>query len=472
MTRWGAAAALVTVLALLLAPGCGDEGVGGSDSASGGDEAGDESAAPVPEVPDPAEPQPCDGVDVLCVDASVGGDGGTEVSPFSTIGAAVEALPTGGTIQVAAGTYDEAVLLSGQDGVSIVGGFPAGGDFSERDAEANQTTVQGTADAAVVAVEASTGVSIEGLHLTGGGGYDDGSTRNGGGVYVDVSSSGVSIIGNLVEGNDAEGVGDPTATVGGGIAPVGTDVTIAGNLVEANTAGRGSGIAALGETSTVSDNTVRGNTSVGDHGGGVYVAGEVAVVGNLIEGNSVGEDLGYGWGGGLIAFGDDTTATLQQNVITGNTAPSAGSGAFIDDGADATLTDELYYDNECTVDGGVGLFADSGGETPTVVEADHITVAEHDCPDSPNGGNAVLGVVSEEGAAPPEVTITDSILWGNAALDVQSLGATIDISGSIVEQAPEGDGITADGTTGDDPGFADPASGDFSNDTGLGAQGT
>ena len=190
-------------------------------------------------------------------------------------------------------------------------------------------------------------------------------------------------------------------------------------MIEGNRAGRGAGIAAVGGA-VIEGNTVRDNVGVGDHGGGIWAAGDLQILDNRVEGNEIGVDLGYGWGGGIIVFSDETTALLQGNVVTGNLAPSAGSGVFVDDGADATLVSELYYANECSYDGGHGLFVDSGGETVTVVDAFNVTIAEHDCPDTALGGNAVLAEASEASDPAPTVAIVSSIFWGNGGGDVLS----------------------------------------------------
>lgn len=356
-------------------------------------------------------------------------------------------------IQVAAGVYEEALVLAEVEDMRLIGGFPVNGDFSERDPAANETVLQGTDEASVIEISASTDVHIEGLRITGGGGWTDDYNWYGGGIYIDQTSSDITIVGNRIDGNAVDHGADPGYSSGGGISSNGTAVTIIGNIVEGNRAGRGAGVSVIGEA-TVERNTIRNNTGVGDHGGGLYLAGDVTVTANHVEGNRIGID--YGWAGGIIVFGDDSTATLRGNVVTGNTAPSAGSGVFIDDGADATLVGELYYANACGVDGGNGLFVDSGGETVTVVDVVNATIAQHDCPDSARGGNAILAGVSEADDAPPEVTVTNSIFWGNAGRDVFGAGATLTVDYSLSE-----DGIEGDGTIAEDPRFVDPASGDF-----------
>jgi len=464
MTTSSRARAALTVL--LLVAGCGgDDDDDASTDRTELDEtttttptdavAGGASVEPLPSLPDPAPALACDGSSVLCVDGAADADAadGTGGQPFASVGQALDIAEPGATVQVAAGVYEEALVIAEAEDLRLVGGFASGGDFSVRDASVNETVLQGNEEASVIELTASSGIHVEGLRLTGGGGRTDGYGWYGGGIYIDEASTDIAIVGNRIDGNHADRGDDPGAAVGGGIASYGTTVAIAGNVIEGNSAGRGAGIAAIGQT-TIEGNTVRDNVSVGDHGGGLYLAGEVEVTGNRVEGNRVGID--YSWGGGIIVYGDDTSATLRANVVTDNLALSAGSGVFVDDGADATLVGELYYANRCAADGGSGLLVDSGGETPTVVEVVNATIARHDCPDPALGGNAILAEISEEGDPPPEVTVTNSILWGNAGSDVLSMGASVDVTYSLVEEAVDGEGNVSD-----DPRFVDPARGDF-----------
>lgn len=124
----------------------------------------------------------------------------------------------------------------------------------------------------------------------------------------------------------------------GGIFASGSDITILNNVIRNNTSGRGGGIAINGGIVTIRGNTVQDNHGRGlingDHGGGSTSRPPQAEIShNLITGNEIGEDLDYGWGGGIIVYGEGSNALLSFNTITGNYAPSVGSGVFIDDGA-------------------------------------------------------------------------------------------------------------------------------------------
>lgn len=458
--------ATVLAAALLGAVGCGTVVIAGSPSPVGAGPpaaAGTPAAAPLPPLPDPAPALACDGSAVRCVDASAGAASpdGTAEAPYATVGDALAGAGPGTVVQVAAGTYAEPLEITGAEDLRLVGGFPAG-DFAVRDPAVHETRILGSADRAVVAVFESRGVHVEGFRLTGGGGSDNGYRIRGGGVFVDETAADVAIVANRIDGNAVDGGADPDESQGGGIAAYGSGTTtIVGNVIENNRAGRGAGVAA-GGTVLIAGNTVTGNVGVGDHGGGLYLDGQVRVVGNRVTGNTIGTGpvmgTDYGWGGGIIVFGDGTTAELRGNVVTGNAALSAGSGVFVDDGADAVLVGELYHANACTLDGGVGLFVDSGGETPTVVQATNITIADHACPDSSAGGNALLAGVSDSDAPLTQVavTVTNAVFWGNAGKDVLSTGPGITVSYSLSEEPVDGTGNVRG-----DPLFADPGAGDY-----------
>jgi len=202
---------------------------------------------------------------------------------------------------------------------------------------------------------------------------------------------------------------------------------------------------------------VQTNIGMSDHGGGLYIYSPTASIShNLIVGNEVGRDLGYGWGGGIIVFGVGSFANLSYNVITANYAPSIGSGVFIDDGAEATLDHELIYGNQCTEGGGVGIYVDGAGEGDpgdpgSTATLSHTTIADHNCPTTWPGGN---GLFIERNS---EVTVKNSIFWGHGGDDFW-VDAT---SALTVTYTTSEETISGLGNVTSNPLFADSGSGDY-----------
>ena len=87
----------------------------------------------------------------------------------------------------------------------------------------------------------------------------------------------------------------------------------------------------------------------------------------------------------------------------------------------------------------------------------HVTIAEHDCPEAAQGGNAVYVGRSDADAPMPVVTITNSILWGNAGTDLLVVDADVTVTYTLSEE-----GIDGEGNLSDDPRFTDASTGDFS----------
>jgi hypothetical protein len=254
--------------------------------------------------------------------------------------------------------------------------------------------------------------SVDGFRVTGG-------SRSrvpefgalGGGFFV--SGGAPTLANNLIEDNNTRPASPPIddEPVGGGIDSEDAAITMRDNVVRNNRSGRGAGIAInMGEV-VIRGNTVQGNIGDSDHGGGLYIASPRAeVTHNRIVGNEIGRQLGYGWAGGLVVYGNGTFATLSVNVVTGNYAPGVGAGVFIDDGAKAVLEHELIYANACTAAGGVGIYVDGYGDLGSELTLVHSTVAGHDC-DTTQGGN---GLYVESNS---RVTINSSIFWGNGGDD-------------------------------------------------------
>ena len=123
------------------------------------------------------------GATTLCVQPG-------SVSCFSTISAALSAANDGDTIQVAAGTYIEYVVITKT--VTVQGGWNA--DFTARDPSAHPTIIRPPdASFSVVHIQGQFGVptatrpTFDGFIVTGGGGGN-----HGGGIRVTSSNAIIS----------------------------------------------------------------------------------------------------------------------------------------------------------------------------------------------------------------------------------------------------------------------------------------
>ncbi len=145
-----------------------------------------------------------------------------------------------------------------------------------------------------------------------------------GGIYA---KSGItSITGGEISGNKA------TATSGGGIYCAGGTVSAGGTaVIKGNTANKfGGGVfIEYGKTFTFEGGTIGGSSAEeansAEQGGGIYVAGSLAMTGGLVKGNSVTED-----GGGIYVSG---TTELSGGTIESNSAASRGGGVFMNNGS-------------------------------------------------------------------------------------------------------------------------------------------
>jgi putative cofactor-binding repeat protein len=325
-----------------------------------------------------------------------------------SIQAAIDAAASGDAIQVAAGTYNENLSIAGKT-ITLLGGFPAGGGSASRTPRANPTILRGVGGNAVLTLDTAGSSVIDGFRIRNG----TGNTfygGDGGGVFV--SRGNVRISNNIIENNAV--CGPPGECRGGGIYLVDGAAVIAGNIVRNNVAARGAGIATNGNGVTgkvviIRDNLVENNEGTGDHGGGMHLFGTLQILRNIVRGNTVGLDLGYGWGGGITVFEAGGIAHFEHNRITGNQSLGPGSGVFIDEGATADLNGDLIYANVCGVNGS-GVYVDGRGSDGrgSVVQLNNVTVARHRCAD---GGQ---GLFVEGGST---VKVRNSIFHDNGASD-------------------------------------------------------
>jgi predicted outer membrane repeat protein len=247
---------------------------------------------------------------------------------------------------------------------------------------AANTTVSGEFRSLIFDISAAGAVTLDGLTLTDGKGFDTGAIRS---QFAFLTVSNSTISDNLADG--------ATFAAGGGINSFGA-VTVSNSTISRNSSGGGGGIFAQGAV-TVSNSTISGNSSLQNarsrgYGGGVFsFSGAAMTISNsTISGNSAD-----GGGGGIEARGN---VTISNSTVSHNIANSysGGGGIHAGRGVNVTISSSTISDNFAGFGGGV--FADG---TVTVINS---TI-------SGNSANFGGGIYSNRA-----VTVRSSIVAGNS----------------------------------------------------------
>ena len=209
----------------------------------------------------------------------------------------------------------------------------------------------------------SSGVTIEGLTLTEGGGvYDNGyesAASSGGAVRA---GSDVSFVDTVVTGNSSVGNGGGIWVTGGAeLSLLRTDVT------NNTAAGGGGGIAvqSQGVETTITDSTISGNTVSGGDGAGILAERGLVIRNSVISGNT-----GANEGGGINQEGKYAPLELTGSTVSGNGAVS-GAGISISPSfgkytptTQRSIEQTTIAGNTATEDGG-GIYVRSLGDGDT-----------------------------------------------------------------------------------------------------------
>jgi hypothetical protein len=295
---------------------------------------------------------------------------------FSSVQAAVNAVTSGGTVTVCAGTYDESVTitapltLAGRHGAVI----DASGDSYGVGVAAPYVTVSGlTVENASVGGTLADGIVTAGLvdgtmtpanHVRIIGDV----ARNNAGSGIDLNST----TGSLAAGDVSEG-NSVGINVSDDFLQPATDNVIIGNVADDNAGG--CGMALADHTGKgISHNYVIGNVSddnglgsptgtAASSGSGVILAGATGGVfdntisGNRFEGNGhAGFDV-HAHAPGMNMTGNVVTGNwIGQNNLRGSEGDNDTTGVYLGDASPLTITvrDNVIYDDQ------FGMFAAGG----------------------------------------------------------------------------------------------------------------
>jgi hypothetical protein len=306
------------------------------------------------------------------VDATTGNDGADCLTPTTaclTINAAIQRAASGDTVNIAAGTYDENVVidrsltLTGADQATTIIDGGGSGDvvqipyisltpvvtISKLTLQNGWHGLESTCTPGVTPY--CTGSSLITLNndtiSNNKGGTPPGGDADGGGILADAHST-LVVNGCTITNNHAGGTGGGIEVGGAGASG---SLQVDNSTISNNSASLGGGGIVSDEPTTINNSQITGNSS-GDQGGGIYDSGALALTNSTISGNSA-----VGGGGGIDSNGGAATLILVSTVVTGNTAYLGGG--ILENGDNMTLTNTTVSSNVVGGYGG-GIVVGSG----------------------------------------------------------------------------------------------------------------
>lgn len=415
-----------------------------------------------------------------------------------------QAAPGGDPVWVAAGTYTPNAYAPNctdcagiadtrnyafevQDGVQILGGFPATGSptLADRNPVTHETILSGEVGTAgdptdnlyhvVISVNDGLTTSLDGLIIQDG--YSDNTasdlTVDGEAIYAGYGA-GMHIIGssltlqqvtfrtNYALGGYGGGLSIPESSATDPVTLIncifsengaeydggGLDVEMFVVLTDCqfmnNSAQNGGGAYLFGDNSTITNCTFEGNSAVNE-GGGAYTGGDAATWSNCKFLDNISD---YN-GGGIYTY---FSTRLENCAFVGNSADGQGGGVYQGDAL--IMINCLFSDNLATGNGG-GVFGGNGYD---------LTVMN--CTFNANHSNSTGGgLYCANGGT---IEVINSIFWANTAggagmgeVQINSDGnPTVNIGYSIIQDGvPTFSGVSDNGNNSStDPLFTNSAS--------------
>jgi len=413
----------------------------------------------------------------------------TKIADWRTL---IAALDTAGSFDLVPGQVADLVSMTGmldQEGTGI---------FVVANATGTSAFDYQMASTRAIGGQDNRNARIDGFTITGTG-NGGGIVVNGYGDYLDISNNRITLNSGTYGGGirvghpllvDTAGTGDYTDSnndfitinnnqvfFNGGLAILGGGITMAtgsdnyqitenlicGNLSQGN--GGGIGHSGLSTNALIADNTIifnesffQGNTV---YGGGIFIsgapavagglttgAGNVQILGNLIQGNSAGA----GDGGGIrLSFinGLDVqnsansdnwySVDIMNNMIVNNVTGLAGGGISIQDAVKVNLVHNTIANNDSLATAGEAFLPGNPNESAPQPGAGLATRLH---------SNDLLGTGAAVGTFSLPTTFSDNIIWQNRQFyyfnDGTNAGLCPDVSAVPVVACPTGNTVVFD----------------------------
>lgn len=291
-------------------------------------------AAAAREIDGPSVPQ-SPAVAVRYVDASATGisDGSSWANAYKNLSLAWALAPYGTQIWIAEGTYTPGMQRADsfflKDGVSLFGGFPAGGGdgtFEARFPAAHPTILSGdigvpddSSDNSYHVIEgdsqAYTAVVLDGVHITGGNVTGLADNNAGAGLFIQTSR--VTLRNCMIYGNRSNGGAPALAAMDAAEVTI-EDCTIAGNI---NT-GQGSAIDSRDSKLMIRNSIIRDNQS-GLGVGPLWQVGGESLLQNVVIVNNTNDAPSQGV---ITVMGGESS--LGHVSVAGHNQPAVSASAL------------------------------------------------------------------------------------------------------------------------------------------------
>jgi Ca2+-binding RTX toxin-like protein len=217
------------------------------------------------------------------------------------------------------------------------------------------------------------------------------------------------------------------SNVGGGVSAFRLGVVIRGSTISGNSAGEGGGIWIRDVSGpTIENTTVAGNHATGN-GGGLVFRTEFSGLNATVTGSTFSGNTAAGVGGGMVIDEDpDSTVTLHDTIVSGNTAPTGpdlgatlgetfnAAFSLVGNPADVGINQTVPGSNILGGDPQLGPLADNGGATKTMAPAPTSPVIDQ---------GSAFGLTTDQRGQPRPLDLPDITNSSAAGADGSDMGA-------------------------------------------------